>query len=116
MIDPRTAAYAALGVLFPAHAVLKASVLTPAGTAASFERLGLPGALPYLTLLAETLGGLAVVPILLGAILTTRGPAGFLFDDDVGGRESPAFEIVGLVTIAPLGDGAYAVRPAPRRT
>lgn len=98
MIDTRTAPYAAfvlrvaLGVLFLAHAGLKVFVFTPAGTAQFFASLGLPAGLAYLVIAAETLGGvalilgiygrvvaLALVPILLGAIFTVHGPAGFFF-------------------------------------
>ena len=43
----------ALGVLFLVHALIKLLVFTPAGTAAFFESLGLPGVLAYLTIGAE---------------------------------------------------------------
>ena len=67
MIDTRTAPYAALilritlGVLFLAHAGLKVFVFTPAGAAQFFGSLGLPPALAYLTILAETVGGIALI-------------------------------------------------------
>ena len=141
MIDTRTAPYAAtalrvaLGFLFLAHAGLKLVVFTPAGTAQFFGSLGLPGALAYLVILAEVAGGLALIaglysrivalaltPILLGAIATVHGPAGFFFTNPKGGWEFLALWIVGLVVVALLGDGAYAlrsdpnaVRPAPAR-
>ncbi|MEP1591281.1 DoxX family protein [Sulfitobacter sp.] len=130
MIDTRTAPYAALtlravlGILFLAHAGLKVFVFTPAGAAGFFESLGLPGALAYLTILAETLGGLALIagvytrivaaaliPVLLGAIFTVHGQAGFFFDNEGGGWEYPAFWIVALIVQALLGDGAHALRP-----
>ncbi len=63
MIDARTAPYAAfllrvvLGILFLAHAGLKVFVFTPAGAAQFFGSLGLPPALAYLVILAETGGG-----------------------------------------------------------
>ncbi|WP_201840435.1 DoxX family protein [Microvirga zambiensis] len=132
MIDNRTAPLAAailriaLGILFLAHAGLKLFVFTPAGTAQFFGSLGLPPALAYLTILAELVGGLtlvagiysrivagALIPILLGAIVTVHGPAGFFFDNPNGGWEFPAFWIVGLIAVALLGDGAYALRPTP---
>lgn len=130
MIDSRTAPYAAtvlraaLGALFLAHAGLKLFVFTPAGTAHFFESLGLPGALAYLVIAVELIGGvalivgaysrivaLALIPILLGAILTVHGAAGFFFTNPNGGWEFPALWIVGLVAVALLGDGAYALRP-----
>ena len=129
MIDTRTAPYAAtalraaLGVLFLAHAGLKLFVFTPAGTAQFFGSLGLPGALAYLVILAEVLGGIALlagiyarvvsvalIPILIGAIVTVHGPAGFFFSNPKGGWEFLALWIVGLIAVALLGDGAYALR------
>jgi putative oxidoreductase len=70
-----------MGILFLAHAGLKLFIFTPAGTAAYFASLGLPGPLAYFVIAAELLGGialilgvytrwvsLALVPILLGSI------------------------------------------------
>lgn len=132
MIDTRTAPYAAcalrvtLGLLFLVHAGLKLFVFTPAGTAQFFASLGLPAGLAYLVIAAETVGGialilgiysrlvaLALVPILLGAIYTVHGPAGFFFTNPNGGWEYLALWIVGLVSVALLGDGAFAVKPTP---
>ncbi len=132
MIDSRTAPYAALllrltlGGLFLAHASLKLFVFTPAGTAKFFGSLGLPAELAYLVIAAEILAGialilglytrwaaLAAVPILLGAIFTVHGAAGFFFNNPRGGWEYPAFWAVALIVQALLGDGAFALR-APR--
>lgn len=131
MIDTRTAPYAALllrlslGGLFLAHAALKIFVFTPAGTAAFFGKVGLPPALAYVTIAAEVAGAVALVlglwtrlaavllvPILLGAIFTVHGSAGFFFDNANGGWEYPAFWIVALLVQALLGDGAYALNAA----
>lgn len=128
MIDSRTAPYAALllrltlGGLFIAHASLKLFVFTPAGTAKFFGSLGLPPELAYVTITAEILAAialilgvatrwvaLAAVPILLGAIFTVHGAAGFFFTNPKGGWEYPAFWAVTLVIQALLGDGAYAL-------
>jgi putative oxidoreductase len=135
MIDNRTAPYAALllrlalGVLFLAHAGLKIFVFTPAGTAQFFGSLGLPPALAYITILWELAGAVAlilgiwprvaavaVVPILLGAIITVHGAAGFFFTNPHGGWEYPAFWIAGLIALALTGDGAYALLPTPMPT
>ncbi|MFC7052562.1 DoxX family protein [Hansschlegelia quercus] len=135
MIDTRTAPFAAallrvaVGGLFLAHAGLKLFVFTPAGTAQFFESLGLPGALGYVVIAAETLGGaaliagvyarvvaLALIPILIGAIVTVHGAAGFFFNNPNGGWEFVALWIVGLVAVALLGDGALALRPTPGTT
>lgn len=132
MIDDRTAPYGvfllrlSLAVLFFAHAGLKLFVFTPAGTAQFFGSLGLPPALAYVTIAWEILGGLALllgvwarfaalatVPILLGAILTVHLSAGFFFTSPNGGWEFPALWIVGLLAVALIGDGAFALVPTP---
>lgn len=131
MIDNRTAPYAALllrltlGVLFLAHASLKLFVFTPAGTAKFFASVGLPGALAYLTIAVEVIGGialiigwqtryvaLALIPVLVGAIATVHGKAGFFFDSASGGWEYPAFWAVALLVQALLGEGAHSLRAA----
>ena len=50
-----------LGILFLAHAGLKIFVFTPAGAAQFFGSLGLPPFLAYMTILIETIGGLALI-------------------------------------------------------
>ena len=128
MIDSKTAPYAALilrlslAVLFLAHAGLKIFVFTPAGTAGFFQSLGLPGFLAYVTILAEVAGAalllaglwtravsLALLPILIGAVVFVHGANGWLFSNENGGWEFPAFWAVMLVTQALLGDGAFAL-------
>lgn len=132
MIDHRLAPYASLvlrvsmGLLFLAHAGLKLLVFTPAGTAQFFGSLGLPPALAYLVIAIEVLGGAALIlgfytrlaaaaliPVLLGAIVTVHGPAGFFFNNPNGGWEYLAFWIVGLVAVILNGDGALALRRGP---
>ncbi len=123
------AAYAAtllrlgLGVLFLVHALTKLLVFTPAGTAAFFESLGLPGVLGYLTIAVELtisaallLGiyarwiGLLGVPLLLGTIVTVHGANGFSFANAGGGWEYPAFWALALVVLFLLGDGRWTLR------
>lgn len=114
-----------MGILFLAHAGLKLFIFTPAGTAAYFASLGLPGPLAYLVIAAELFGGialilgaytrwvsLALVPILLGSIYVPHGAAGFIFSNEGGGWEFPAFWAVALVVQALLGDGAFALKRA----
>lgn len=111
-----------LGGLFLAHAGLKIFVFTPAGTAAFFVSLGLPGALAYVTMTVEVLGGIALIlgyrtriaalvtiPVLLGAIAFVHIHNGFFFNDANGGWEYPAFWIVTLVVQALLGGGAFSM-------
>ncbi|MDW8844605.1 DoxX family protein [Erwinia sp. MMLR14_017] len=130
MFDQRTTPYAALimrlalGILFLAHFGLKFFVFTPAGTSKFFASLGLPGGLAYLTMTVELVGAIALIlgvytrvvavvliPVLLGAIATVHGPAGFFFTNPNGGWEFPAFWIVGLIVLALTGDGKYALKP-----
>ena len=131
MIDSRTAPYAALvlrvtlGALFLAHAGLKLFVFTPAGTAKFFGSLGFPPELAYLVMTVEVLSGislilglwtryaaLAGIPVLLGAIFTVHGAAGFFFTNPKGGWEFPAFWAIALIAQSLLGDGAFALRPS----
>ena len=111
------------GTLFLAHAGLTLFVFTPAGTAAYFASLGLPGPLAYLVIAAELFGGialilglysrwvaLALVPILLGTIYVPHGAAGLFFSNPGGGWEFPAFWAIALVVQALLGDGAFALK------
>ncbi len=130
MFDQRTTPYAALvmrlalGILFLAHFSLKFFAFTPAGTARFFASLGLPGWLAYITMAVEFFGAIALIlgiytrivavvliPILLGAIFTVHGPAGFFFTNPNGGWEFPALWIVGLLVLALTGDGKYALKP-----
>jgi putative oxidoreductase len=130
LIDTRTAPYAALllrvtlGGLFLTHLALKFFVFTPAGTAAFFGKIGQPPALAYVIMSAELVGGIALIlgvwtrlaallltPILLRAIFTVHGAAGFFFNNANGGWEYPAFWIVALIVQALLGDGIHALRP-----
>ncbi|KAF1014176.1 MAG: putative oxidoreductase CatD [Stenotrophomonas maltophilia] len=113
----------ALGLLFLVHALIKLLGFTPAGTAAFFESLGLPGVLGYLTIAAELaiaaallLGiyarwvGLLGVPLLLGTIVTVHGANGFAFNSTGGGWEYPAFWALALVVLFLLGDGRFTLR------
>ena len=110
------------GVWFLLHAGLKIFVFTPAGTAGFFDSIGLPGFLAYVVILAELIGGLALIAgfktrevalglsvILLGSIYTPHFAAGFFFSNPNGGWEFPAFWALTLWALALLGNGAYAV-------
>lgn len=134
MTDLNKAPYAALvlrvalGVLALAHGLLKVFVFTPAGTVGFFESLGLPGVLAYATIAIEVVGGLALiagvftryvaiamVPVLLGSIVFAHWNAGWLFSNEGGGWEYPAFWAVALIVQALLGDGAFAWKPGTAR-
>ena len=112
----------AMGILFVVHGGMKLFIFTPAGTAAYFASLGLPGPLAYLVIAAELLGGLALIagfwsrwvalallPIMLGALNVHLG-SGFIFSNKGGGWEFPAFWAAALVAQALLGDGAFALK------
>jgi putative oxidoreductase len=113
-----------LGTVLVAHGLLKVLVFTPAGTAAFFESIGLPGPLAYVTIVAELVAGAAlivgyrtrlfaaaIVPILFGSALP-HVANGWLFSAPGGGWEYSAFLGFTAVAVALLGEGRYAVRPA----
>lgn len=110
------------GGLFLIHGLTKLFVFTPAGTASYFQSLGLPGAFGYLTMLAEILGGLALVLgvatrlvslvmalVLLGAAWFGHVANGFGFGNPGGGWEYPVFWAIVMVALAALGGGRLAL-------
>lgn len=112
----------ALGVMFIAHAGLKIFVFTLAGTVAFFESNGLPGSFAYATIFAELIGGLALVlgvytrqvalaliPVLVGTIVFVHGDNGWLFANEGGGWEYPAFLVMASIAQSLLGDGAFGL-------
>lgn len=129
MIDTKLAPYAttllrlSLGVMVFAHGLLKIVVFTPAGTVAYFASLGLPAWLAYATIALEVGGGLALIagiftryvslamiPVLVGAVALAHWDAGWLFSNEGGGWEYPAFWAVAMAVQAMLGDGAFALQ------
>jgi putative oxidoreductase len=129
MIDNRFAPYGAfalrvaLGAMFIAHAYLKLVVFTVPGFQGFLGQVGLPAALAWPIILAELVGGLAILvgfygrlaslallPVLLGA-LSVHAPNGWLFNAPNGGWEYPAFLALAAVAHALIGDGAFAVKP-----
>ncbi|AGT08035.1 DoxX family protein [Paracoccus aminophilus JCM 7686] len=110
------------GALFLVHGLTKLFVFTPAGTAGYFQSLGLPGALGYLTMIIEILGGLALIAgfmtrwvsllgalVLLGAAWFGHVPNGFGFSNTGGGWEYPVFWAIVMVALSFLGDGRWSV-------
>jgi putative oxidoreductase len=126
-----------VGVMFIAHGLLKYFVFTLPGTAKFFESLGLPGALGYVTVAAELIGGallvagvrtrqvaLLLTPFVLGATWAHWGN-GWVFTAQNGGWEYPAFLTLASIVTAILGNGARdeiesfasrAVQPSVRQT
>ena len=129
MIDSRLAPYglfalrAALGIMFIAHAYLKIVIFTVPGFQQFLGMVGLPTILAWPIILAELIGGAAILvgfygrwvsaallPVLLGA-LAIHAPNGWLFNAPNGGWEYPAFLAVAALTHVLAGDGAFAVKP-----
>jgi len=129
MIDTRLAPYgafairAALGVMFIAHAYLKIAVFTVPGFAGFLTQTGFPAFLAWPIILAELIGGIAILlgiygravsvallPVLLGAVLV-HAPNGWLFNAPNGGWEYPAFLAVAAIAHVLIGDGAWALKP-----
>ncbi|AMJ63219.1 DoxX family protein [Bosea sp. PAMC 26642] len=130
MIDNRLAPYGALalrvalGLMFIAHAYLKLVIFTPAGFAGFLGQVGLPAFLAWPIILAELLGGLAILtgfygryvsllllPVLLGALMV-HAPNGWVFKAPNGGWEYPAFLALAALAHGLIGDGALALKPA----
>ena len=133
MIKTSTAPYAALllrvsmGIMFLAHVGLKVFVFTIPGFVEYFGSLGFPAILAYAVIGLEFFGGLALIfgiyaslfalPLaleMLGTIVFAHGAKGWLFTNEGGGWEFPAFWTVGLIVLFFLGDGAMALKPARR--
>lgn len=129
-IDGRLAPYGlfalrtALGVMFIAHAYLKFAIFTVPGFEAFLAQVGLPTALAWPIILAEFVGGVAILigvqarlvqllllPVLLGA-LVIHGPNGWVFTAENGGWEYPAFLAVAAAAHILAGDGAFALKPS----
>ena len=128
MIDNRLAPYGALtlrvalGAMFIAHAYLKLAVFTVPGFEGFLAKIGLPTLLAWPIILAEVVGGLAILagfygrlvsvallPVLLGA-LVVHAPNGWLFNAPNGGWEYPAFLAAAALAHALIGDGAFALK------
>lgn len=134
MTNQHYAPYAALllrlslGLMFIAHGLLKLLVFTPAGTAGFFASLGLPGWIAYPVILVEIIGGLllvagvhsrwvalALLPVLIGSVVLVHGGNGWLFTNEHGGWEYPAFLIMASFVQMLLGDGVYSLATLFRR-
>jgi putative oxidoreductase len=132
MIDVLTAPYGVLilrlclGVMFIAHAMLKVRVYKIPGTIAYFKSLGLPAWLAYVTIVIELGGGaclilgimpryvaLLLIPLIVGTIVTVHGNKGWLFSNQDGGWEYPAFWAAALFVLFLLGDGAWTLVSSP---
>ncbi|PTM43587.1 DoxX family protein [Bosea sp. 124] len=128
MIDNRLAPYGALalrvalGSMFIAHGYLKLVIFTPAGFAGFLGQVGLPAFLAWPIILAELLGGLAILtgfygryvsvlllPVLLGALMV-HAPNGWVFNAPNGGWEYPAFLALAALAHGLIGDGALALK------
>lgn len=112
----------ALGTMFLAHGLLKVMVFTLPGTAGFFEQVGFPGWTAYIVTFAEIGGGvlllagvavpavsIALLPVLLGALYVHFG-SGWVFSNENGGWEYPAFLVVASVVQALLGPGKFALQ------
>ena len=110
------------GAWFLTHGLIKLFIFTPAGTAGYFQSIGLPGALGYLTMLLEIVGGLALLvgigtryvavvlaAVLLGATVFGHAGNGFTFSNPGGGWEYPVLWAVVMLALALLGDGRWSL-------
>ena len=117
----------AIGLMFVAHGLLKLLVFTLPGTAGFFESVGFPAFLAYLVTFAEITGGtlmiagiavrpvaIVLIPVLLGATWVHSG-AGWVFSNENGGWEYPAFLVAATIASALLGPGKFALRLPSRK-
>ena len=115
-----------LGTMWIAHALLKWFVFGLPGTAQFFNSVGYPGFLAYPVFGVELVGGLALVfgvyarqvslsllPVMLGAAWV-HVPNGWVFSNQGGGWEYPAFLAVASLVLWLAGDGAWALRRSAR--
>lgn len=128
LLDLDTAPYAvtllrlSLGLLFVAHGALKLFTFTLPGTAQFFVSVGLPGFMAYIVTPLEIVGGILMIlglftrwvslilfPILLVATVRVHGASGWLFTNEGGGWEFPAFFGIATLVQFLLGDGAYSL-------
>jgi putative oxidoreductase len=105
-----------------AHGLLKRRVYTMPGTVAFFRSLGLTALVAYVVTAVELIGGgclvlgiapryvaLLLVPEIVGTISTAQGKNGWLFSNNGGGWEFPAFWAATLVAQFLVGDGAWTL-------
>ncbi|WP_341963807.1 DoxX family protein [Pseudomonas sp. RC10] len=128
MMDNRSGPYAALllrlilGTMFLAHGLTKLLVLTPAGTADLFQRVGFPGFLAYpiiafeigagvmliLGIYARWIAAIAFMQLLVAS--TVHFGNGWSFSNPKGGWEYPVFLALTALALALLGDGIYVLK------
>lgn len=108
-----------------AHGLLKVQIFTIPGTIAFFEaaEIPFPALLAYATVIFEIVGGLLlvlgvlvkeisllIIPLMSGTIIYVHGSKGWLFSNEGGGWEYPAFLAVASLAQFFLGKGAYAIK------
>lgn len=113
-----------LGLMWLSHSiVLKVMTFGMAGLASWMGSVGFPPSLAYPLVIAEIVGGTAILfgfygrwaslllqPVLLGAFIIHFGN-GWVFTAPNGGWEYPVFLMMASIAHFFLGDGAYALRP-----
>lgn len=116
-----------LGLMWLTHGlVLKLLTFGIAGLGGWLASQGLPSALAWPLVLAESVGGalillgvhgrwvsLALMPILIGAIVIHSGN-GWVFTNANGGWEYPVFLLAATLAHLLLGDGAFALKRSAR--
>jgi len=115
-----------MGIMFLIHGLYyKILVFGFVGTAGYFQSLGLPGWFGWLVPIYETIGGICLIlglevrwvsiflsMHLLAAAFIVHVKNGYLFNAKGGGWEFPVFWAIACISLALLGDGAYALMPS----
>ena len=118
-----------MGVLFLGHVGLRLTVITWPVAMQFFQSLGLPWFIAYAVTITEACVGILLVigwhvrmaalagaVILIGATVLVHGANGFLFTNEGGGWEYPAFWAVALISQSMLGAGCWSVASARDKT
>lgn len=114
-----------MGILFLCHVGLRLTVITWPVAMNFFQSLGLPWFMAYVVTMTEACVGILLVigwhvrmaalagaVILIGATVLVHGANGFLFTNQGGGWEYPAFWAVALISQSMLGAGCCSVTSA----
>ena len=89
-------------------------MISPGSLTADHRIVLIRGGLALIFGIYASLVALPLALEMLGTIVFAHGTKGWLFTNEGGGWEFPAFWTVGLIVLFLLGDGAMALKPSRR--
>lgn len=114
-----------MGALFLGHVGVRLTVITWPAAMQFFQSLGLSWFMAYAVTIAETCVGVLLIigwrvriaalvgaVVLIGATVLVHGANGFLFTNEGGGWEYPAFWALALISQSLLGAGSWSIAVA----